>query len=93
MPNAQRSKRRDPSLPELGSLWSALLGRWVELARASAGLPETPEAEAWRRCVPGLIALQAVTHALDEIDDFDDDERSVAIDKASLLVGEHAGTI
>lgn len=85
--------KRPPSAAPLGSLWTALLGRWVEFARAAVALPDDAAGAAWKASVTPLITLQALTHALDEIDDFDDDERDLALDKAELLIDDATDAI
>lgn len=66
--------------------WAALLGKWVDFARASLALPKTPDADRLRAVVPDIINLQAVTMALGEFDALPVDDRAVAIDRASVLV-------
>jgi hypothetical protein len=69
--------------------WTALLGRWVQFAQASLALPRDAEGDRWRQSVPSIIALQAVTFALADLDRMAGEERSVAIDKAEILVRDH----
>jgi len=73
--------------------WAALLAHWTDFARSAVALPTGGEGGRWRRAVAPVIALQAVTHALGEIDQLDDDERAVGLDKGELLIDEHAGEL
>jgi len=79
--------------PDRSLTWALLLGRWMDLARASIALPETAEGGRLRSGIAPIIALQAITHALGEIDDLPPDERSLALDRAELLIRKHAGTL
>jgi hypothetical protein len=66
--------------------WTALLGKWVEFARASVALPRDAEGDAWRGSVAAIINLQAVTFALGEVAELAADERALALDKAAILI-------
>ena len=69
--------------------WTALLGKWVQFAQASLALPDDADGERWRRSVPSIITLQAVTFAMAELDRIENDDRLVALDKAEILVRDH----
>jgi len=69
--------------------WAGLLGRWMELARSAVALPEAGEGGRWKRAVAPIIGLQAVTHALGEVDLLPPDQRRVGLDRAELLIREH----
>lgn len=73
--------------------WAALLGRWMDFAKASLAIPPGDEGDGWRRSVSPIIALQALTSALSEIADLDPDERALGLDKADLLVARHIGEV
>jgi hypothetical protein len=73
--------------------WAALLGRWTDFARSALALPETGDAGRVRQSVVSIITLQAITHALGEVDLLDAAERAVALDRAEILVKQHAGEI
>ncbi len=73
--------------------WAILLAKWVALARASMHLPKTAEGERWRNAIPALINLQAVTHAMGDMDDMEDAERGPSFIKAKVLVQEQAATV
>lgn len=73
--------------------WSALLGKWTEFAQAAVALPDDPEGERWKRAVPSVITLQAVTQALSEIDLVHADERELALDRAEMLCREHVAKL
>jgi hypothetical protein len=81
----------EPSLNPRELTWAALLGRWIEFARASVALPDDDEGERWRQSVTPIVNLQAVTMALGELADLDRGERELGVDKADLLVRQ-AGT-
>lgn len=71
----------------------ALLSKWLEFAQASLALPENAEGDRWRRSVPAIINLQAVTFALDELDTLPAVHRPYARDKAETLIDEHAAAL
>lgn len=68
--------------------WATLLGKWTEFAQAAVALPREGEGGRWREAVPAIITLQAVTHALGELDELDPAERPVAIDRAEISCRE-----
>lgn len=84
-------RRRDDATRVL--TWAALLGKWTELARASVAFPRNAEGERWRRCVPDVIGLQAITHALGELDLLREDERGLALDRAAIGIKTHAASL
>ena len=86
-----RSSGRDDATRVL--TWAALLGKWTELARASVAFPKTSEGAKWRKSVPDLIGLQAITHALGEFDLLADDEQGLALDRAALGIETHAANL
>jgi len=73
--------------------WATLLAKWTAFARASVALPETDEGRAWRESVPPVITLQAVAYALGELERLEPDERSLAVDRARVLVEQAEGTL
>ena len=74
-----------PLRPEVLT-WTALLSRWIEFAQASLALPDDATGEAWRRSVPHVINLQAVTFALGDLATLPPEERGLARDKAEVLI-------
>ncbi|MCB1281926.1 MAG: hypothetical protein KDB18_10425, partial [Salinibacterium sp.] len=64
--------------------WAGLLARWTDFAQASLALPDDADGNAWKASVPSIIELQAVTHALGELDELEDDDRPAAIDRAEV---------
>lgn len=66
--------------------WAALLGRWVEMARAAVALPDDAEGRAWREAIPHIISLQAVTMALGEAGELEADERALGLDRSRILI-------
>ena len=83
----------DPRSEKAIATWSALLAHWTAFARAAVALPETDDAPRWRRAVVPIITLQAVVHALGELDRLPTDERALAVDRAGVLIREHAGAL
>lgn len=73
--------------------WAALLARWVEFARAAVSLPTDDEGNRWRRAVPPIITLQAVTHALAEIDRLPPGEQALALDRGEVLIRDNAAAL
>lgn len=70
--------------------WASLLAHWAEFAAASRGLPSSGEGTRWKRAVPEIIGLQAVTFALAEVHELAHDEQALARDRAELLIRGHA---
>ena len=84
----------EPPAEPTTTTWTVLLAKWTALAKAALALPETDDAERWRRCLPAIINLQAVERALEELDDvIEEDDRAVALDKAEILIRESAADI
>src|SRR5690606_3499041 len=70
--------------------WPARLGVWTEFAQASVALPKTAEGERWKKAVPAIISLQAVTFALRDLGRLRSrEERALALDKADMLIRRH----
>ena len=78
---------------ERAMTWAALLGKWTEFAQSALALPDDDEGGRLREAVPAIIGLQAVTHALAELDDLEPDERALGIDRAEMLIRKHAGEL
>ncbi len=78
---------------ERAMTWAALLGKWTEFAQSALALPKDDEGGRLREAVPAIIGLQAVTHALAELDDLDPDERALGLDRADMLIRQHAGEV
>lgn len=66
--------------------WSALLAGWTDFARSAAALPKSGDAGLLRRSVPAIIGLQALTHALHEIDTLPSAEYAPGVDRAAVGV-------
>ncbi|MCK4873144.1 MAG: hypothetical protein KAS72_10500 [Phycisphaerales bacterium] len=73
--------------------WAALLGRWIEFARAAVALPDDDQGTRWKASVAPIIDLQAVTMALGQLDDLPDDERALGLDKAEILIRRDASVL
>lgn len=74
--------------------WSTLLAKWTDFARSAVALPPTGEPGRWRASVADIIALQAVTFALGELDEVRDaSERALALDRAEIALRAHAASL
>ncbi|MCC6425956.1 MAG: hypothetical protein IT435_03960 [Phycisphaerales bacterium] len=74
--------------------WAALLAKWTEFAQAALALPKDEQGKRWRAAVPDIIALQAITHALSEIDSLTrPGERALGIDRAQIQIRTHGGNL
>jgi len=68
-----------------------LLARWTEFAQAAVALPKGAEGARWREAVPAVIALQAVTMALGEVERLPEGELALAVDRSEVLITRHGG--
>ncbi len=85
-----QTRSQDPS----PVTWALLLGKWTDFARAALALPKDGQGARWRAAVPDIIALQAITHALAEVDDLrTPGDRAVALDLAEMQIREHASNL
>lgn len=74
--------------------WPALLAHWTAFAQGSLALPKNAEGKRWRDAVPAIIGLQAVTHALGELDKLaSDDHRAAAGNLAAVGISSHTATL
>ncbi|MEM9165411.1 MAG: hypothetical protein AAGB48_00115 [Planctomycetota bacterium] len=73
--------------------WAALLGAWTEFAKSAAAFPDDGEGGRFKRAVPSIVTIQAVTHALGEIHELPADEHALGLDRAEMAIREHAGVI
>jgi hypothetical protein len=71
--------------PELLA-WTALLGRWIDLVKAGAGMPEAGDGDHWQKSIPSIIELQATAFALGDLESLESADRPLARDRATLLV-------
>ena len=76
-----------------GVTWAVLLGHWVDFARSALALPDDAAGRRLRASVPDIIMLQAVWHALGEVDGLDPDQRALGIDRAEVLIDKHAAAL
>ena len=87
----------DTRLPTPGSphslTWAVLLGRWIEFAKSALALPADGEGRRLRDSVGDVIMLQAVWFALQHLDELDDAERAVGLDRAELLIDKHGAEV
>lgn len=70
--------------------WTALLAHFTAIAQRALALPRTPEGDRLRDAVPHIIALQAITHALDNCDTLPPDERALGLDRADIAFRDHS---
>lgn len=71
--------------------WAALLGRWIEFAKASVALPTSGDGARWRASIAPFIELQAIVWALRELAEIPVADRPFARDRAEMQV-RRAGT-
>jgi len=70
--------------------WAALLARWMEFARSALALPDNDDGRRMRNSVVDIITLQAVWFALQHLDELDNHERALGLDRAEVLINKHA---
>ncbi len=73
--------------------WAVLLGKWVEFARSAVGLPDDEQGNKLRQSVPDLIMLQAVWFALQHMDELSAEQQALGLDRAGVLIDQHAGVL
>lgn len=73
--------------------WAVLLARWTDFARSAVALPEDGELGLVRRSVTDIITLQAVWFALRQMDELDEEERAMGLNRAGLLIERHRDAI
>lgn len=73
--------------------WAGLLAKWTEFAQSAAALPKSGEGARMRACVPAIIGLQAITHALAELDEVPVEEYGVGQDRAEIVIRRHVEEI
>lgn len=74
--------------------WTGLLAHWTGLAQASLALPKNAEGDRWRNAVPAIVGLQAITHALGDLERLaPEEDRAVAMDRAAVGAQTHAATL
>lgn len=89
---SDESAQSEPLYPERLT-WAVLLGRWIEFARSAVALPPTEAGKRLRDSVADLIMLQAVWFALQHLEQLDDDERALGLDRAALLIEKHVNAV
>lgn len=88
------SNEHNPPPLEVDKLtWSVLLGRWITFAKAAVAIPEDDMGTRVKASVPDIIMLQAVWFSLADIDQLPADEQALGLDKARILIDQHAGAI
>ncbi len=69
--------------------WAVLLGRWVDFAKSSLALPDDAAGRLLQQSVSDIIMLQAVWFALQHLDELDEQQRAVGLDRAQVLFEKH----
>ena len=85
--------RMDQPLHPESLTWTALLGKWIEFAKASVALPADAEGASWRASVAPVINLQAVTFALAELGELEPADRPLALDRAEVMIDDNQRTL
>ena len=80
-------------LPVEQITWSVLLAHWVDFARSAVALPTDEDGNRLRDSVPDLIMLQALWFALQHLDDLDNDEIALGLDRAEYLMTKHVALL
>ena len=84
---------RDPNNTD-PMTWPLLLAQWTQFARASAALPADGAGRRWRDATPAIIELQAIAHALADLDALaEPDDRPVALDRAAVVIRARASDL
>lgn len=84
----------EPAAAQPDLTWPALLAHWTAFAQASLALPKNAEGERWRDAVPAIIGLQAIGHALGEVDRIGaEGGPAAALDLAAVGIHKHAGLL
>jgi len=73
--------------------WAVLLSKWVELAQSAAALGPDTQSQALRKLVPDIIMLQAVWHALNELEHLEMTEQKLGCLRALWLIDRHEKVI
>lgn len=83
----------EPPLPVEGLTWAVLLGKWVDFARSALALPDHEAGRKLRDAVPDMIGLQAVWFALGGVGELAEDQRQLGMDRAGVLIEQHAAAL
>ncbi len=81
------------SLQPSSLTWTALLGRWLDFARASVALPEDADGVAWKASVGPIITLQAITFALAELPELPESEHALGLDRSAIQIDTAASDL
>ena len=74
----------EPLMPDTLT-WTALLAHWTDMARVARALDGTAEGP-MVNALSGIITCQALQQALPEVLDLPEDQRSLAMDQAAVLL-------
>ena len=91
--NGFRPTTSNDALPVDTLTWSALLGHWVDVARAALALPDDDAGDRLRASVADIIMLQAVWFALGQWEGLPRDEQALGLNRAQVLIDKHADAI
>jgi hypothetical protein len=74
--------------------WAVLLGRWVSFARSAVALPaDDAAARKMRDSISDVIMLQAMWFTLNHVDELEPHERALGLDRAAVLIDQHAAAL
>lgn len=73
--------------------WAALLGRWVDFAKASVALPAVGDSGLLRESIVDIITIQAVWMSLQDFDELAADQRRLGLDRAGILLQKHGASL
>ncbi len=73
--------------------WAVLLGRWTDFARSAVALPDDAAGRRLRASVADLIGLQAVWFALSHLEELTDDERTLGLMRAGVLIDRYEAAL
>jgi hypothetical protein len=83
----------EPDPANSGVVWMGLLAHAAHLVSAASVVPPEQEGDRWRRSMPAIIGLQALTLALgwsvERAQKGDRRDLAVACDRAGILIRQH----
>jgi len=92
MSDFSHEQQPEPLHPEQLT-WAALLGQWVSFAKSAVALPADEAGQRMRDSISDVIMLQAVWFALKHLEELGPDERALGIDRAEVLIDQHANAL
>lgn len=73
--------------------WAVLLARWTDFARSAVALSEEGQPGLVRQSVTDIITLQAVWFSLGQMEELDQTEQAIGVDRAGVLITRHTSSI